>query len=703
MCRMFKNVVYLYIFYRIILSIISPAYTKAQITSPKKIYTVTGTQTFWGNPHLNTIVWHTTIPVLWKNGKVILSGNVEGTGFADVGVSLEVYGSDQSKKFIYDATCEEKPMPPLDITHLMGALYGDKTGVSNIFIRYNRKFCYNWTKQDNVTKDYMDISPLYLIYSEEEKTDPFLALPFDHINFEESLLGASSFFDHEFPLLSSGIKEPTENNIHKTLTSFGDSKRSIIPYSSHDGYDFARRSGVKLGTPVLAAAKGTATARWYGGCGQMIEIDHKNGFQTRYCHLSTKNLITTSAPVEVVAGQKIGEVGLTGNTTGAHIHFVVVQDKNNDSHFEDNIPDGITDPLGFMADTADPWAGYSFEQNNTKKTGNKSSYLFTKNLSGGTYTISPEGNKISFSGGDVTIPAQMVKQDNILKLKVMPPANNPKILNADPKKNYASWGNKLIITVHDGFLNFTKNFEKSFRLSFNLNTSANYPFKLETLAIYSSSDGENWEKELNSVLDLDKNVVYADINHLTEFALLGELQNNISDDEISMWQGTWRNHPENVDTLISPSVLPILNTVTPLTITPTPTTANTTLTPTKTQTITPSSTSTPTPTTTTITQPITIEAKEKINTENKSTIAINDNKIGKTEIAIKDSLILAEQKSNLKNSTTEAVLGESNLNIPQNKKIFQRGDLVSVIVIFIIALFMFFWIIYILKKDSTLF
>jgi murein DD-endopeptidase MepM/ murein hydrolase activator NlpD len=83
----------------------------------------------------------------------------------------------------------------------------------------------------------------------------------------------------------------------------------------HTGLDF--RSGT--GDPVRATANGTVeTAGWNGGYGKMIEIDHGNGFSTRYGHLSE---IEVKSGQAVKVGQIIGRVGSTGRSTGPHLHY----------------------------------------------------------------------------------------------------------------------------------------------------------------------------------------------------------------------------------------------------------------------------------------------------------------------------------------------------------------------------------------------
>ena len=95
---------------------------------------------------------------------------------------------------------------------------------------------------------------------------------------------------------------------------FGES--SYLWSSVHTGQDFS----APVGTPVRAAAAGTIIfAGWDGAYGNKIAIQHHDGTVTWYAHLSAFVLTTG----EVAAGDMIGRVGSTGNTTGAHLHFEV--------------------------------------------------------------------------------------------------------------------------------------------------------------------------------------------------------------------------------------------------------------------------------------------------------------------------------------------------------------------------------------------
>jgi murein DD-endopeptidase MepM/ murein hydrolase activator NlpD len=94
----------------------------------------------------------------------------------------------------------------------------------------------------------------------------------------------------------------------------------------HTGVDLA----APLGTPVRAAAGGMASVAFDpGGAGLYVVVDVSSHVRVLYCHLSVASISSVSsvAGVErVVAGQVIGEVGMTGMATGPHLHFEVQVD-----------------------------------------------------------------------------------------------------------------------------------------------------------------------------------------------------------------------------------------------------------------------------------------------------------------------------------------------------------------------------------------
>lgn len=90
----------------------------------------------------------------------------------------------------------------------------------------------------------------------------------------------------------------------------------------HTGVDF----NGSVGQPYSAAAGGKVIAAgWHGNYGKMILIDHGNGVVTRYAHSSQ---LLVSAGDTVSKGQTIGYVGVTGRTSGAHLHFELIINGN---------------------------------------------------------------------------------------------------------------------------------------------------------------------------------------------------------------------------------------------------------------------------------------------------------------------------------------------------------------------------------------
>jgi murein DD-endopeptidase MepM/ murein hydrolase activator NlpD len=127
---------------------------------------------------------------------------------------------------------------------------------------------------------------------------------------------------------------PTQQPIPSAVlgSSFG---WRIDPFTGgsalHTGLDFQ----ADVGTPIYAAAGGVVvTQEFHPAYGNMIEVDHGNDLITRYAH--TSKVFVKKGDL-IRRGQKIAEVGTTGRSTGAHLHFeVLVQ----------NVPQ---DPQKFLA------------------------------------------------------------------------------------------------------------------------------------------------------------------------------------------------------------------------------------------------------------------------------------------------------------------------------------------------------------------
>ncbi len=85
----------------------------------------------------------------------------------------------------------------------------------------------------------------------------------------------------------------------------------------HSGMDFR----APVGMPARVTAPGVVVkAGWNGGYGRMVEVDHGQGFTTRYGHLSK---ILVSVGQKLKAGEVIGQTGSSGRSTGPHLHYEV--------------------------------------------------------------------------------------------------------------------------------------------------------------------------------------------------------------------------------------------------------------------------------------------------------------------------------------------------------------------------------------------
>lgn len=105
---------------------------------------------------------------------------------------------------------------------------------------------------------------------------------------------------------------------HSVTSPFGVRTDPILGTAAlHSGMDFR----APMGMPAKVTAPGVVTkAGWNGGYGRMVEVDHGNGFATRYGHLSE---IDVTVGQKLAAGDMIGKTGSSGRSTGPHLHYEV--------------------------------------------------------------------------------------------------------------------------------------------------------------------------------------------------------------------------------------------------------------------------------------------------------------------------------------------------------------------------------------------
>lgn len=120
-------------------------------------------------------------------------------------------------------------------------------------------------------------------------------------------------------------------------------------WKMHEGVDLSAPKG----TPVYATGNGVVVrASWQRGYGELIELNHGFGYKTRYGHLSK---MYVSPGDSVTRGQVIGEVGNTGVSSGAHLHYEVrFRDKTvNPIHYfnKDMSPEAYVDLMKQLEET----------------------------------------------------------------------------------------------------------------------------------------------------------------------------------------------------------------------------------------------------------------------------------------------------------------------------------------------------------------
>jgi murein DD-endopeptidase MepM/ murein hydrolase activator NlpD len=121
-----------------------------------------------------------------------------------------------------------------------------------------------------------------------------------------------------FPALSTSIEPPL---LRARLTSVFGARRAAAGGGSraHAGVDLA----APLGSPVTAALPGRVSmAGWAGGYGNLVVVEHGNGLETRYAHLSSIRVVPGQ---QIRQGELVGLVGSTGHSTGPHLHYEIRQ------------------------------------------------------------------------------------------------------------------------------------------------------------------------------------------------------------------------------------------------------------------------------------------------------------------------------------------------------------------------------------------
>jgi murein DD-endopeptidase MepM/ murein hydrolase activator NlpD len=129
--------------------------------------------------------------------------------------------------------------------------------------------------------------------------------------------GETGYYDDAGTSARRGFLKAPVPYVHLT-SRFGSRRHPLLGFvRAHQGVDY----GAPEGTPVWAVGDGLVTsAGWNGNCGLAVQIRHRNGFDSVYCHLSR---IDVAAGSRVGQKQVVGRVGTTGLSTGPHLHYAL--------------------------------------------------------------------------------------------------------------------------------------------------------------------------------------------------------------------------------------------------------------------------------------------------------------------------------------------------------------------------------------------
>lgn len=135
----------------------------------------------------------------------------------------------------------------------------------------------------------------------------FAVAPIDRQKVAIAPIGVAGGYPTGLPVRNARISSRYGTRFHPVLRQ----------YRFHGGIDIA----APMGSPIAATSDGTVTYSAYRGTyGLLVSIDHGNGVETRYAHMSAT---AVRAGQSVRRGEVIGYVGSTGRSTGPHVHYEI--------------------------------------------------------------------------------------------------------------------------------------------------------------------------------------------------------------------------------------------------------------------------------------------------------------------------------------------------------------------------------------------
>ncbi len=163
------------------------------------------------------------------------------------------------------------------------------------------------------------LDPGHLLFiPDKDVIERFLAEPLEPEPQLEPVAQPSPSFEYVWPL--SG----------RITSAYGHRNISVGGNTFHSGIDIAASSGTEI---TAAKAGSVSRSGWGGAYGYVVYVDHADGSQTRYAHMSN---MAVEVGAIVSQGEVLGWVGSTGASTGPHLHFEI------------RINSRSVDPLGYL-------------------------------------------------------------------------------------------------------------------------------------------------------------------------------------------------------------------------------------------------------------------------------------------------------------------------------------------------------------------
>jgi len=346
----------------------------------------------------------------------------------------------------------------------------------------------------------------------------FMQIPWSYFSENELVDKITAHFDHQYPLL--GYTPYPEPYLYKNTTvNYLGFEEDIYAnfYSSHNGTDFA----LPYGKEVLAAAPGYAQYYYCKECGHSIKIDHQNGYQSTYMHLQKDSVVTTqgSSSKWVETGAIIGKVGMSGRSSGPHLHFNVTKDKNGNGSFDD-FPDGLVDPFSWLDPyNIDPWAELSWDDNQGSHSGTASVYLWGHTFPVQRIYITENNNFTVLGNKIISIDLDDYRDDLFTATAVG--FIKPYLPFSQLSLEYIE-GTSLSITGKDHYEKDVISVDGEVTITMDLSGLDISKAVKSTLKVYVWNQFVRKWEPLPTIIDYVNNKLTAKTDHLSHFVVLGD-------------------------------------------------------------------------------------------------------------------------------------------------------------------------------------